>query len=58
MKFTWEDYSVTYKDVVESWLDEEAKKFTGCEEGFEKAGFRFQSEHPDGCVTCPNILPK
>jgi len=36
MKFTWEDYSVTYKDVVESWLDEEAKKFTGCDDGFEE----------------------
>ena len=36
MKFTWEDYSVTYKDVVESWLDEETKKFTGCDDGFEE----------------------
>lgn len=24
MKFAWDDYSVTYKEVVESWLDEEA----------------------------------
>ncbi|MBQ8547521.1 MAG: hypothetical protein IJ427_03395 [Lachnospiraceae bacterium] len=36
MKFTWEDYSVTYKDVVETWLDEEAKQFTGCDDGFEE----------------------
>lgn len=35
MKFTWEDYSATYKDIVESWLDEDAKKFTGCDDGFE-----------------------
>lgn len=35
MKFTWDDYSATYKDVVEAWLDEEAKKFTGCDDGFE-----------------------
>lgn len=35
MKFTWDDYSATYKDVVETWLDEEAKKFTGCDDGFE-----------------------
>lgn len=36
MKFAWDDYSVTYKDVVESWLDEDAKKFTGCDDGFEE----------------------
>lgn len=36
MKFTWEDYSATYKDVVETWLDEEAKRFTGCDDGFEE----------------------
>ncbi|MBQ8548145.1 MAG: GNAT family N-acetyltransferase [Lachnospiraceae bacterium] len=36
MKFTWEDYSATYKDIVETWLDEEAKKFTGCDDGFEE----------------------
>ncbi len=36
MKFAWEDYSVTYKDVVETWLDEEAKRFTGCDDGFEE----------------------
>lgn len=36
MKFAWEDYSVTYKDIVESWLDEDAKKFAGCDNGFEE----------------------
>ncbi len=36
MKFAWADYSVTYKDVVETWLDEEAKQFTGCDDGFEE----------------------
>lgn len=36
MKFTWVDYSTTYKDIVETWIDEEAKKFTGCDDGFEE----------------------
>lgn len=36
MKFTWNDYSATYKDVVETWLDGEAKRFTGCDDGFEE----------------------
>ena len=36
MKFTWDDYSATYRDVVETWLDEEAKKFTGCDDGFSE----------------------
>lgn len=36
MKFTWDNYSATYKDIVETWLDEDAKKFTGCDEGFEE----------------------
>jgi len=34
--FTWIDYSTTYKGVVETWLDEEAKRFTGCDDGFEE----------------------
>lgn len=36
MKFTWDDYSATYKDVVETWLDGDAKRFTGCDDGFEE----------------------
>lgn len=34
-KFAWEDYSSDYREVVEAWLDEEAKRFTGCDDGFE-----------------------
>lgn len=35
MKFKWIDYSKTYNNIVESWLDEEAICFTGLDEGFE-----------------------
>lgn len=36
MKYTWIDYTAQYKDVVDSWVDEDAKRFTGCDEGFDK----------------------
>lgn len=35
MKFTWYDYDVKYAAIVESWLDADAKRFTGCDDGWD-----------------------
>lgn len=34
MRYHWIDYSCAYRDRVDSWLDVDAKRFTGCDEGF------------------------
>ena len=35
MKFTWRDYySKSHSALVDSWLDKEAKSFTGCDESW------------------------
>ena len=36
MKYTWIDYTNQYSSVVEPWLDREAKKYTGCDEGWDR----------------------
>ncbi len=36
MKYDWIDYTSSYKNVVDSWIDEDAKRFTGCDEGFDE----------------------
>lgn len=36
MKYTWIDYNSAYEKMVNSWLDEDAMRFTGCDEGFEE----------------------
>ena len=36
MKFKWVDYTTEYSHVVDSWLDSEAKKFTGCDDGWDE----------------------
>ena len=36
MKYTWIDYNSAYEKIVDSWLDEDAQRFTGCDEGFEE----------------------
>lgn len=36
MKYTWIDYNSAYKEMVDSWLDKDARRFTGCDEGFEE----------------------
>ena len=36
MKYTWIDYNSAYAKMVDSWLDEDAMRFTGCDEGFEE----------------------
>lgn len=35
MRFKWIDYAEEYEDTVESWLDEEAVRLTGMDEGFQ-----------------------
>ena len=35
MKYVWSDYSKDFAKVVDSFLDEEAVKNTGCDEGFD-----------------------
>ena len=35
LKYGWADYSKDYRDVIESFLDDEAIQNTGCEDGFE-----------------------
>ncbi len=36
MRFNWIDYTPAYKETVDSWFDEDAKRFTGCDEGFDE----------------------
>jgi len=34
MKFEWIMYSDTYEELVESWMDEETRRLSGCEDGW------------------------
>jgi len=36
MKYEWIDYTSAYREMVDSWIDEDAKRFTGCDEGFDE----------------------
>lgn len=36
MKFNWIDYSSEYKEIADVWIDEDAKRFTGCDDGFDE----------------------
>ena len=36
MRYDWIDYSSSHKEMVDSWLDEDAMRFTGCDEGFDE----------------------
>jgi RimJ/RimL family protein N-acetyltransferase len=36
MTYEWIDYSFEYKEMVDSWIDSEAEKFTGCDDGFDE----------------------
>ncbi len=46
MIFRWEDYSSEYADLVDSWLDSEAIRYTGCEDGWEEY-FNYWKNHSD-----------
>ena len=36
MKYDWIDYTSAHKELIDSWMDENAKYFTGCDEGFDE----------------------
>ena len=36
MKYEWIDYSSELKLLVDSWIDDEAAEFTGCDDGFDE----------------------
>ena len=36
MNYDWIDYTYADKELVDSWIDEDAKRFTGCDEGFDE----------------------
>ena len=36
MKYEWIDYSHEYKTIADAWLDDEAIRFTGCDDGFDE----------------------
>lgn len=46
MRFKWIDYTSEYNDVVNSWIDEDAKRFTGCDKGFEEY-YQYWINDPD-----------
>ena len=46
MRYHWIDYSCAYKNIVESWLDEDAKRFTGCDDGFD-AFYQYWENDPE-----------
>lgn len=46
MKYDWIDYTPEYKEIVDSWMDEDAKRFTGCDEGFD-AYYQYWSNEPE-----------
>jgi RimJ/RimL family protein N-acetyltransferase len=46
MIFQWKDYSSKYADLVDSWLDSEAIRYTGCEDGWEEY-FNYWKNHSD-----------
>lgn len=46
MKYDWLNYTSAYKEKVNSWLDEEAKRFTGCDGGFDTY-YQYWANEPD-----------
>ena len=36
MRYKWMDYTKNDKETVESWLDSEAVKYTGCDDGWDQ----------------------
>ena len=58
MKFGWGDYLPETAPFVESWLDDEAKKYAGCDDGFAKYYDYWKSatEHNLGCGFCCKLF--
>lgn len=49
MQFTWMDYQQNQAPIVEAWIDEEAKKYTGCDEGWDEY-FNYWKHDPDTII--------
>ena len=45
MNYNWIDYSPACKELIESWIDEDAKRFTGLDDGFD-AYYRYWANDP------------
>ena len=56
MLYKWVDYHKGYKEVVETWLDDEAVKYTGCAEGWDQY-FEYWKNEP-GTVLNGNFFSK
>lgn len=46
MRYKWLDYHKGYKEIVEAWLDCEAVKYTGCDEGWDQF-FEYWKNEPE-----------
>ena len=46
MRYNWVDYTSAHKEIVEPWIDEETKRFTGCDEGFD-AYYQYWANEPE-----------
>ena len=46
MKYEWIDYSHEQKSLVDAWIDEEAEKFTGCDDGFDEY-YKYWVDEPE-----------
>ena len=64
MRFRWRVYTSEDESLVERWMDEEAKRFTGCEDGWAEF-YRYWANEPDivpdrnfwVILACENELP-
>lgn len=56
MNYDWIDYTPAYKDLIESWIDEDAKRFTGLDDGFD-AYYQYWANDPQTKI-CTNFWVK
>ncbi len=47
MQFTWLDYTADHAEIAESWMDDEARRETGCDDGWR--------EYIADCMNDPTI---
>lgn len=45
MQYDWIDYTSAYKELIDSWMDADARRFTGCDEGFH-AYYQYWANEP------------
>ena len=56
MRYQWADYHRSYEETVESWLDQEAVKYTGCDDGW--SGYFEYWVHEPGTALNENFFAK